>query len=111
VTGIAPGYEQKSFPEAQKRGKLRLVASPDAADGSVLIHADARLYAGLFDGDESVTLALNAGRKAYVHLVRGQLDVNGRRIAAGDALMLESEAQLTLANGQAAEVLVFDLAP
>jgi redox-sensitive bicupin YhaK (pirin superfamily) len=111
VTGIAPGYEQKSFPEAQKRGQLRLVASPDAADGSVQIHADARLYAGLFDGAESVTLALNAGRKAYVHLVRGQLDVNGRRIAAGDALMLESEAQLTLANGQAAEVLVFDLAP
>jgi redox-sensitive bicupin YhaK (pirin superfamily) len=111
VTGIAPGYEQKSFPEAQKRGQLRLVASPDAADGSVLIHADARLYAGLFDGAESVTLALNAGRKAYVHLVRGQLDVNGRRIAAGDALMLESEAQLTLANGQGAEVLVFDLTP
>ncbi len=109
--GIAPGYEQKSFPEAQKRGKLRLVASPDAADGSVQIHADARLYAGLFDGAESVTLALNAGRKAYVHLVRGQLDVNGRRLAAGDALALESEAQLTLANGQAAEVLVFDLAP
>jgi redox-sensitive bicupin YhaK (pirin superfamily) len=109
--GIAPGYEQKSFPEAQKRGKLRLVASPDAADGSVQIHADARLYAGLFDGAESATLALNPGRKTYVHLVRGQLDVNGRRIAAGDALMLEAEAQLTLANAQGAEVLVFDLAP
>jgi redox-sensitive bicupin YhaK (pirin superfamily) len=109
--GIAPGYEQKSFPEAQKRGKLRLVASPDAADGSVQIHADARLYAGLFDGAESAALVLNAGRKAYVHLVRGQLDVNGRRLLAGDALMLEAEAQLTLANGQAAEVLVFDLAP
>lgn len=109
--GIAPGYEQKSFPEAQKRGKLRLVASPDAADGSVQIHADARLYAGLFDGDESATLALNPRRKAYVHLVRGQLDVNGRRLLAGDALMLEAEAQLTLANAQGAEVLVFDLAP
>ena len=111
VTGIAPGYEQKSFPEAQKRGQLRLVASPDAADGSVLIHADARLYAGLFDGAESATLALNPGRKAYVHLVRGQLDVNGRRLFAGDALMLQAEAQLTLTSGQAAEVLVFDLAP
>lgn len=109
--GIAPGYEQKSFPEAQKRGKLRLVASPDAADGSVQIHADARLYAGLFDGDESATLALNPRRKAYVHLVRGQLDVNGRRLLAGDALMLEAEAQLTLVNAQGAEVLVFDLAP
>jgi hypothetical protein len=111
VTGIAPGYEQKSFPEAQKRGQLCLVASPDAAGGSVLIHADARLYAGLFDGAESATLALNPGRKAYVHLVRGQLDVNGRRLLAGDALMLQAEAQLTLTSGQAAEVLVFDLAP
>lgn len=111
ATGIAPGYEQKSFPEAQKRGQLRLVASPDAADGSVQIHADARLYAGLFDGAESATLALNPRRKAYVHLVRGQLDVNGRQLQAGDALMLEAEAQLTLANAQGAEVLVFDLAP
>lgn len=111
VTGIAPGYEQKSFPEVEKRGKLRLVASPDAAGGSVQIHADARLYAGLFDGAESATLALNPHRKTYVHLVRGQLDVNGRRLLAGDALMLEAEAQLTLANAQGAEVLVFDLAP
>lgn len=110
-TGIAPGYEQKSFPDAEKRGQLRLVASPDAAQGSVLIHADARLYAGLFDADESATLALDAGRKTYVHLVRGQLEVNGQTLEAGDALALQAEAQLTLAHGRLAEVLVFDLAP
>ena len=111
VTGIPPSYEQKTFADAEKRGALRLVASPDGAKGSVLIHADARLYAGLFDGAESATLALNAARKTYVHLVRGQLEVNGRGLKAGDAAMLQSEATLTLANGQDAEVLVFDLAP
>ncbi|MDQ3060265.1 MAG: pirin family protein [Pseudomonadota bacterium] len=110
VTGIPPSYEQKTFADAEKRGTLRLVASPDAADGSVLIHADARLYAGLFDGGEMATLALDPRRKAYVHLVRGQLDVNGQRLQAGDALALQSQAQLTLAQGQGAEVLVFDLA-
>jgi quercetin 2,3-dioxygenase len=111
VTGIAPGYEQKTFPEAEKRGALRLVASPDGAQGSVLIHADARLYAGLFDGSESVSLALDPQRKSYVHLVRGQLDVNGQTLHTGDAMALQSESRLQLANGQAAEVLVFDLAP
>ena len=111
VIGIAPGYEQKTFPEQDKRGTLRLVASPDGALGSVLIHADARLYAGLFEGRESATLALDPQRKAYVQLVRGQLEVNGRVLQAGDALALQSESQLCLAHGQQAEVLVFDLAP
>ena len=111
VTGIAPSYEQKSFADAEKRGALRLVASPDGAQGSVLMHADARLYAGLFDGDESVTLALDPARKTYVHLVRGQLEVNGQTLHTGDALGLQSENQLQLSHGQVAEVLVFDLAP
>ena len=111
VIGIAPGYEQKTFPEQDKRGALRLVASPDGALGSVLMHADARLYAGLFEGRESATLALDPQRKAYVQLVRGQLEVNGRVLQAGDALALQSESQLCLAHGQQAEVLVFDLAP
>ena len=111
VTGIAPGYEQKTFPAAEKRGALRLVASPDGAQGSVLIHADARLYAGLFDGEETAALALDARRKTYVYLIRGQLEVNGQVLHTGDALALESESQLQLAHGQAAEVLVFDLAP
>jgi len=111
VTGIPASYEQKSFAESDKRGKLRLVASPDAAQGSVTIHADARLYAGLFDGAEAASLPLDPARKAYVHLVRGELDVNGSKLAAGDAARLENEAELKLSNGKNAEVLVFDLAP
>jgi len=111
VTGIAPGYEQKTVPAADKRGRLRLVASPDGAQGSVTIHADASLYAGLFDGDERAELALDPARKAYAHLVRGALTVNGVRLAAGDALKIAGERALVLANGTDAEVLVFDLAP
>lgn len=107
--GIAPGYEQKTFPDADKRGRLRLVASPDAAEGSVRIHADARLFAGLFDGAESARLPLATGRKAYVHLVRGELEVNGTMLRAGDAAKLEDEAVVALAAGRDAEVLVFDL--
>ena len=111
VTGIDPGYEQKTVPEAAKRGQLALVAAPDAGDYTVKIHADARLYAGLFDGTESASLPLNPARKAYVFLVRGSLQVNGQQLNAGDAAMLQSEPSLALANGQDAEVLVFDLAP
>lgn len=111
VTGIPPSYEQKSFSEADKRGKLRLVASGDGAQGSVTLHADARLYAGLFDGAEAAELPLNAGRKTYVHLVRGELQVNGAQLRSGDAALLEGEARLQLSAGKAAEVLVFDLAP
>ncbi len=111
VTGIAPGYEQKTVPAAEKRGALRLVASPDGAQGSVTIHADAALYAGLFDGAERAELALDPARKAYVHLVRGALEVNGQHLSAGDALKLDGESAITLANGADAEVLVFDLAP
>ena len=111
VTGIAPGYEQKTFSEAEKRGALRLVASNDGAQGSVLIHADARLYAGLLDGGEAAVLALDPKRKAYVHLVCGQLEVNGQVLHTGDAALLQAEDRLSLTKGQAAEVLVFDLAP
>jgi redox-sensitive bicupin YhaK (pirin superfamily) len=109
VGGIEPSYEQKRFGEEDKRGRLRLVASPDAAEGSVLIHADARVYAGLFDGTEKAEVHLNPGRKAYVHLVRGRLDVNGRQLSAGDAALLENESRVEVSNGQGAEVLVFDL--
>ena len=111
VRGIAPSYEQKSFAESDKRGRLRLVASPDAAEGSVTVHADARLYAGLFDGDESAQLVLDPRRKAYVHLVRGELSVNGQRLRGGDAARLEGETEVTLSQGHNTEVLVFDLAP
>ncbi len=110
VTGIPASYEQKTFDEADKRGALRLVASPDGAKGSVTIHADAALYAGLFDGAESATLPLAPAHKAYVHLVRGELQVNGTPLTAGDAALIDREQRVELAHGKAAEVLVFDLA-
>jgi len=108
--GVEPGYEQKTFPEAEKRGQLRLVASPDGAQGSVRINADAAMYAGLFDGGEMAALPLDPARKAYVHLVRGTLDVNGTALAAGDAAFLEGDDRLELSGGSDAEVIVFDLA-
>jgi quercetin 2,3-dioxygenase len=108
--GIKPGYEQKTFTDADKRGQLRLVASPDGQDGSVTIHADASLRAGLFDGAESAELSLNPARKTYVHLVRGELTVNGQKLASGDALKLAGEERLEISEGKQAEVLVFDLA-
>ncbi|MBN9408236.1 MAG: pirin family protein [Burkholderiales bacterium] len=111
VTGIPPSYEQKSFAETEKRGQLRLVASPDGASGSVTVHADALLYAGLFDGDETQVLSLDAKRKTYVHLVRGELTVNGQQLSGGDAALIEGETRLALGQGRDAEVLVFDLAP
>ena len=110
VSGIPPGYEQKTFPAAQKQGVLCLVASPDGAQGSVTVHADARLYAGLLDGTQVCSLALDSQRKHYVHLVRGTLAANGMALSAGDAALLSGETQLTLTQGTQAEVLVFDLA-
>ena len=107
--GIEPGYEEKRFTSEDKRGRLRLIASPDRAEGSVLLHQDARLYAGLFTGEESAQLPLSAQRQAYVQLARGSITANGERLAAGDALQLRQSQTLTLANGEDAEVLVFDL--
>jgi redox-sensitive bicupin YhaK (pirin superfamily) len=106
---IPPGYEQKTIPATEKQGVLRLVASPTVEYGSVVIHADAKLYAGLFDGNETATLMLNPSRKAYVHLIRGELEVNGQTISTGDALLLEQESQIRITNANKAEVLVFDL--
>ena len=110
LAGIPPGYEQKTFLDAAKRGQLRLVASPDGRDGSVRMQADASIRAGLLDGADTVTLALDPARKAYVHVVRGQLEANGAMLSAGDALMLANESALNLRQAQDAEVLVFDLA-
>lgn len=107
--GIAPGYEQQFFSTDDKRGRLRLIASPDARDGSVLIHQNACVYAGLFDGDEAANLTLAEGRRAYVHVARGRITVNGQALGAGDALQLANEPELTLSDGANAEVLVFDL--
>jgi redox-sensitive bicupin YhaK (pirin superfamily) len=111
VKGIEPGYEQKTFEASAKQGQLRLVASEGGVDGSVTIHADARLYSGLFDADQSAELTLSQGRKAYVHLLRGELEVNGVSLSTGDALMLEGETKVHIAKGRDAEVLVFDLSP
>ncbi|MFM9901677.1 MAG: pirin family protein [Polaromonas sp.] len=110
VTGIPPSYEQKTIPDVDKRGALRLVASPDGALDSVTLHADARLYAGLFNGEEAAKLALSPQRKTWVQMVRGQLDVNGHTLQAGDGAAIEAEGTLQLSGGQDAEVLVFDLA-
>jgi redox-sensitive bicupin YhaK (pirin superfamily) len=108
--GIAPGYEQKAFADADKRGRLCLVASPDGRDGSVTIHADASIRAGLFDGAETAELALDAQRAAYVFVARGAIEVNGVALQTGDAATLRAERSLRLSRGQGAEVLVFDLA-
>jgi redox-sensitive bicupin YhaK (pirin superfamily) len=107
--GVTPGYEQKTFDASEKRGKLRLVVSGDGAQGSVTVHQDARMHAGLFDGAESAQLDVAAGRRIYVHLVRGELHVQGTRLAAGDALKLSDVTRLEIRDGRDAEVLVFDL--
>jgi redox-sensitive bicupin YhaK (pirin superfamily) len=109
VLDITPSYEEKRFEEHEKRGRLRLVAAPDGAQGSVRIHQDARLFAGLFDGAESATLELPEHRSAYVHLVRGALSINGTALETGDALQISAATTLTLNAGRQAEVLVFDL--
>jgi redox-sensitive bicupin YhaK (pirin superfamily) len=108
-TGIEPGYEEKRFEAADKRGRLRLVASPGGADGSVVIHQDARVYAGLFDGAESASLDLAPSRRGYIHVARGAIAVNGTRLAAGDAAKITDMAQVNLSDGRDAEVLAFDL--
>jgi redox-sensitive bicupin YhaK (pirin superfamily) len=110
VAGVKPGYEEKHFSDADKRGRLRLIASPDGRDGSVTIHQDARVFAGLFDGDETATHALAAGRRAYVHVARGEVTVNGQPLVAGDALKLTGQPSVRIESGRGAEVLVFDLA-
>jgi redox-sensitive bicupin YhaK (pirin superfamily) len=109
VLGIPAEYEQKHFADSEKRGTLRLVASPDGRAGSLTIHADASISAGLFDGAERAELELDPKRKAWVQVVRGRIEVNGHRLVAGDALGLEQESRLRLAEGEQAEVLVFDL--
>ena len=109
VKGVKPSYEQTTFADSAKQGRLCLVASPDGAQGSVTLHADARLYAGLFDAGQTAALELATGRKAYVHLVRGALKVNGVALHTGDAALLADEQQVALTEAQEAEVLVFDL--
>jgi redox-sensitive bicupin YhaK (pirin superfamily) len=110
VTGIEPSYEQRRFGAEEKRGRLRLIASRDGAEGSVTIHQDARVYAGLFDGAERAEQPLSPGRKGYVHLARGAATVIGHALRSGDALKTDS-GPITVEHGHGAEVLVFDLPP
>ena len=106
---ITPSYEQKSIPLSDKQGNLCLVASPDGAGNAVKIHADAKMYAGLFDGSQSHKLELDPSRKAYVHLVKGSLHLNGEPLSGGDALLVENESELLISDGKNAEVIIFDL--
>ncbi len=108
-TNLPPSYEEKRFPTAEKRCRLRLIASPDRAEGSVLIHQDTRLYAGLFDAAESAQLGVGEGRRIYVQVARGSIRANGVALDAGDALRVTDSGELHLSEGRDAEVLVFDL--
>lgn len=107
--GVEPSYEQKNFPETEKRGRLRLVGSTDGRDGSVRIGQDVSLYSGLFDGDESASFELGADRTAWIQVARGSVTVGGEALAQGDAAAIEDTDTVTIQNGDDAEVLVFDL--
>jgi hypothetical protein len=109
VRGIAPSYEQANVPAEAKRGRLALIAGPEGSGVAVKIHQDARLFASLLDGADRVTHTLADGRRAYVHVARGRVHVNGQALDAGDAAKLEGDAAVVLENGEAAEVLLFDL--
>lgn len=108
--GTPPSYEQKRFEPTEKTGRLRLVASSDGRDGSVTIHADVSLYAGRFDGRETATLSLDRGRHAWVQMARGRARVNGTFLEVGDGAAFSDEREITVSDGEDAEVLVFDLA-
>ena len=109
VSEIPPSYEQQTVHASEKDGRLRLIASPDGEEGAVKIHADAKVYAGLFNGPQSVAIDLNPKRKYYVHLIKGVLTINGNTINGGDALLIDNESKLEISNGTDAEVLFFDL--
>jgi redox-sensitive bicupin YhaK (pirin superfamily) len=109
--GVAPRYQQRNFTPEEKRGRLRLIISPEGTDGSLSVYQDARVYAGLFDGGERQSLALGPGRYGYVHVARGSLEVNGQRLEEGDGARLRDPGEIVLSGGRAAEVLLFDLRP
>ncbi|WP_395607815.1 pirin family protein [Pseudomonas sp. B22129] len=109
--GAEPRYQQEHFSEAQKRGRLQLIISPEGTDGSLQVRQDARVYAGLFNGDESASLALPPNRHVYVHVARGSVEVNGQCLQEGDGARVRDERQIHLSHGQDAEVQVFDLRP
>ena len=111
VRGAVPRYQQVHFTEAEKRGRFRLIVSPKGADGSLAVHQNASIHAGLFDGTETATLEVGADRYVYVHVARGKIEVNGQRLGEGDGARIRNEQRLEFAKGDGAEVLVFDLRP
>lgn len=111
VRGATPRYQQQHFSNDEKRGKLRLIISPDGKQGSLKVRQDARVYAGLFDGEEQATLTLPDNRHAYVHVARGRIELNGQLLREGDGVRMRKEQVIELSNGRDAEVLVFDLRP
>ena len=108
---VQPRYQQVHFSAAEKRGRLRLIISPDGAQGSLSVYQDAWTYVGLFDGNESAVLVLGANRHGYIHIARGNVDVNGLRLSEGDGARVRGEPTLTFSAGQNAEVLVLNLRP
>lgn len=110
VRGVVPGYEQKRYEPEQKKGRLCLIVSPDGAEGSVRIHQDARVYVTVLDGEDAVRLSLPGAHRAYVHVVRGTLTVNGQAMREGDGMKVSEESELCLGEASDAEVLVFDMA-
>ena len=111
VAGAKPRYQQEHFSAAQKRGRLQLIISPEGTNGSLKVRQDARVYAGLFDADESARLELAPDRYAYIHVARGSVELNGQRLQEGDGVRVRDERQIRLSHGEDAEVLVFDLRP
>jgi redox-sensitive bicupin YhaK (pirin superfamily) len=109
-TGHEPGYEQKTFPEAEKRGKLRLIASPDGKDGSVTIHQDAKLYVSLLAPGQEVKHELDKGRYAWLQIAKGAAELNGKPLSQGDGAAVSEEQKLTIKGTKDAEILLFDLA-
>lgn len=109
--GVEPRYQQCHFADAEKRGRLRLIIAPDGVDGVLSVYQDARVYAGLFDGDEEQRFVLPGNRYAFLHVARGSIKVNGLRLEAGDGARLRNEREIHLGSGTGAELLLFDLRP
>jgi redox-sensitive bicupin YhaK (pirin superfamily) len=109
--GLPPRYDQKSFPNSEKRDRLRLVGSPDGRDGSIVIHQDAEIYDALLSRGHAVTHALKAGRKGWIQVIAGAVEVNGKAASAGDGVAVEDETVLSITSrADDSEILVFDLA-
>lgn len=108
--GHEPSYEQKEFPESEKRGKLRLIASPDGNDGSVTIHQDASLYVSLLSPGQTVTHELGKGRYAWLQVAKGAVTINGKSLVQGDGAAVENESKLEIKGTEDSEILLFDLA-